>query len=121
VNQRRGKQKEVRTRRRLEVRYTDGSGPPLMGFSGNLSPGGMMIRTPRVFPPGTVLDIELRFARGRVTLQGRVMWAREGPMAWVQMGRVGMGIEFIDPPADFAAMIASGPAAPAPDPERASG
>jgi hypothetical protein len=107
----RSRQKEPRSRRRLEVRYSDGSGPPLMGYSGNLSANGMMIRTPRVFAPGTILDIELRFARGRVALRGRVMWAREGPMAWVQMGRVGMGIEFIDPPSDFAAMIASGPAA----------
>jgi hypothetical protein len=103
------------------VRYTNGSGPALMGYSGNLSPNGMMIRAPRVFPPGTILDIELRFARGRVALQGRVMWAREGPMAWVQMGRVGMGIEFIDTPADFATLIASGPAAPAGGPESASG
>jgi PilZ domain-containing protein len=117
----REKQKEARTRRRLEVRYSDGRGPALMGYSGNVSASGMMIRTPRVFPPGTVLDIELRFARGRVALQGRVMWAREGPMAWVQMGRVGMGIEFIDPPADFAAMIASGPATPPPDPESTPG
>jgi hypothetical protein len=103
------------------VRYTDGRGPTLMGYSGNVSANGMMIRAPRVFPPGTILDIELRFARGRVALRGRVKWAREGPMAWVQMGRVGMGVEFIDPPADFEAMIASGPAAPAPDPESASG
>jgi len=109
----RPRQKEGRTRRRLEVRYGDGRGTVLMGYSGNLSANGMMVRTPRVFPPGTILTLELRFAKGRVALKGRVMWAREGPMAWVQMGRVGMGIEFIDPPADFATLIASGPADPA--------
>ena len=106
----REKQKEARTRRRLEVRYGDGRGATLMGYSGNLSPSGMMLRTPRVFPPGAVLHFELRFAGGKVTLRGRVKWAREGPMAWLHTGRVGMGIEFIDPPADFATLIASGPA-----------
>ena len=106
----RGKQTEMRWRRRLEVRYGDGTGPPSIGYSGNLSSQGMMIRTPRVFPPGTVLDLELRFAAGKVSLRGRVMWAREGPMVWVSSGRIGMGIKFIEPPENLAEIIASGPA-----------
>jgi hypothetical protein len=110
----REKQKEARTRKRLEVRYGDGRGHVFMGYTGNVSPNGMMLRTPRVFPPGAVLHIELRFTGGRVTLRGRVKWAREGPMAWLQTGRVGMGIEFIDPPPDFADLIASGPARASP-------
>lgn len=106
----RPKQQEARFRRRLEVRYTDGTNPTSIGYSGNLSPHGVMIRTPRVYPPGTTLDLELRFAAGSLKVRGRVMWAREGPMVWLQSGRVGMGIKFIDPPEDLAAMIASGPA-----------
>lgn len=109
----RPRQQEARLRRRLEVRYSDGTNPPGMGYSGNVSPHGMMIRTPRVYPPGTLLDLELRFAGGTVNLRGRVMWAREGPMVWISSGRIGMGIRFIDPPENLAAMIASGPAAAA--------
>lgn len=106
----RQRQQEGRLRRRLEVRYSDGKTPPGMGYSGNLSMQGIMIRTPRVFPPGTILDLELRFAGGTVKTRGRVMWAREGPLAWVSSGRIGMGIRFIDPPENLAEMIASGPA-----------
>jgi hypothetical protein len=106
----RGNQQEARFRRRLEVRYSDGTNPPSMGFSGNVSAQGMMIRTPRVYAPGTLLDLELRFAGGTVKLRGRVAWAREGPMVWISSGRIGMGIRFIDPPENLAEMIASGPA-----------
>lgn len=102
---------EARFRRRLEVRYGDGTTPPSMGYSGNLSAHGMMIRTPRIFPPGSVLDLELRFAAGTVTLRGKVVWAREGPMVWLSSGRIGMGIKFIAPPENLAELIASGPAA----------
>jgi len=107
---RRQKQGEVRYRRRLEVRFSDGANPSSIGFSGNLSLQGMMIRTPRVYAPGTILDLELRFAGGTVKVRGRVMWAREGPMVWISSGRIGMGIRFIDPPENLAEMIASGPA-----------
>ena len=106
----RPKQQEARLRRRLEVRYTDGANPPSIGYSGNLSPNGVMIRTPRIYPPGAVLDLDLRFAAGSVKVRGRVMWAREGPMVWLSSGRVGMGIKFIDPPENLALMMASGPA-----------
>ena len=106
----RQKSTEARWRRRLEVRYSDGTNPPSMGFSGNLSAHGMMIRTPRIFPPGTLLELELRFAAGIVKIRGRVAWAREGPMVWLSSGRIGMGIKFIDPPENLAELIASGPA-----------
>jgi PilZ domain-containing protein len=106
----RGKQQEARYRRRLEVRFGDGVNPPGIGYSGNLSAQGMMIRTPRVYAPGTELDLELRFAGGTLKLRGRVMWAREGPMVWISSGRIGMGIRFIDPPENLPEMMASGPA-----------
>ena len=66
-------------------------------------------------PGFTMVDAHLRFqtnpqipifisASGPKTLAlaGEVVWAREGPMAWLQTGRVGMGIRFIDPPSDLA-------------------
>jgi hypothetical protein len=106
----RGKSQEVRMRRRLEVRFSDGSGPPLMGYSGNLSQHGMMIRTPRIFPPGTRLTIELRFPAGTIRVEGTVMWAREGPMTWLATGRIGMGIKFGETPPALIEAISSGAA-----------
>jgi uncharacterized protein (TIGR02266 family) len=106
----RAKSQEVRLRRRLEVRYSDGSGPPLMGYSGNLSTHGMMIRTPRVFPPGTRLALELRFPDRTIEMQGKVVWAREGPMSWLATGRIGMGIKFDNAPPELIEAIAAGAA-----------
>lgn len=98
----------MRLRRRLEVRYSDGSGPALMGYSGNLSEHGVMIRTTRVFPPGTHLVMELRFPDQTIRLEGKVAWAREGPMSWLATGRIGMGIKFDEAPAELRDRLASG-------------
>jgi Tfp pilus assembly protein PilZ len=102
----RAKAKEARLRRRLEVRYSDGNGPPLMGYSGNLSVHGIMIRTPRVFPPGTRLAIEVRFPDQSIRVDGRVVWAREGPMSWLATGRIGMGIKFDETPPELVERLA---------------
>ena len=111
----RPQQKDPRRRRRIEVRYTDGLRPPRIGYSGNVSARGMMIRTPQVLPPGSVLTIDLRIPGNPLRLQGVVVWAREGPFSWLQTGRVGMGVRFIDPPAEIETLLASGvlPTAPA--------
>jgi uncharacterized protein (TIGR02266 family) len=92
---------EQRFRRRLEVRYAKPGSAPQLGYSGNISNTGMMIRTPNVLPPGTVLELELRLPQGSITLMGRVAWARTGPLTWLATGRIGMGVRFIDPPADL--------------------
>lgn len=104
----RQRQQEARLRRRVEVRFGDGVTPQGIGYSGNVSSQGIMIRTPRVYAPGTELDLELRFQAGTVKLRGVVMWAREGPMVWVSSGRIGMGVRFLDPPENLAERIASG-------------
>jgi len=94
------KQKSRRGRRRVQVRYGVGE-PRFIGYSGNISRTGVMVRAARVFPPGTVLDIELKFPDHIFRLRGEVVWAREGSYQWVLVGRVGMGINFIEPPEDL--------------------
>ena len=101
---------EARKHRRIEVRFApkdggEGERHPLIGYTGNLSMNGMMIRTPRVLPPGTVLSIELKCPDRTLTVTGRVIWARQGPMEWVSTGRVGMGVRFVDPPPELAEVI----------------
>lgn len=76
-----------------------------MGYSGNISNTGMMIRTPNVLAPGTIVVLELRAPQERITLSGRVVWARTGPMSWLATGRIGMGIRFVDPPADLVSRL----------------
>jgi PilZ domain-containing protein len=111
---------EARMRRRVEVHYADAAPNATdkrsrIGFSGNLSMRGMMIRAARVLPPGTLLTITLRFPQRSLTLTGRVIWARQGPAEWVTTGRVGMGIKFVDPPPDLEEILKGAAAPPAGD------
>jgi hypothetical protein len=111
---------EMRMRRRVEVHYTEATAGatdkrPKIGFSGNLSMRGMMIRAARVLPPGSLLTITLKFPQRSLTLKGRVMWAREGPAAWITTGRVGMGIRFVDPPPELEQVLKAATAPPAGD------
>ncbi|PIQ89588.1 MAG: hypothetical protein COV72_02295 [Candidatus Omnitrophica bacterium CG11_big_fil_rev_8_21_14_0_20_42_13] len=65
--------------------------------SRNISLGGIFIDTNMPEQPGTTIEMVFLFKEdwGRVKLKGRVVWAGDG----------GMGVEFIDPPADFIARI----------------
>lgn len=99
-----GKQGSRRARKRIEVRYGLEK-PRFIGYSGNLSKSGIMVRAVRVFPPGSVLNLELRLPGGTVRARGEVVWAREGPPQWVTTGRIGMGITFIEPPPELLAHL----------------
>ena len=95
-----GRQVSRRARKRVEVRYGPEE-PQFIGYSGNVSRSGIMVRAVRVFAPGTVLHLELKFPDGVFRLLGEVVWARQGPMQFLSTGRVGMGITFVQPPPDF--------------------
>ena len=95
-----GKQSSRRARRRIEVRYGPEE-PQFIGYSGNVSRSGIMVRAVRVFPPGTFLHLELKFPDGSFKTRGEVVWAREGPVQLLSTGRIGMGINFLHPPEDF--------------------
>lgn len=86
-----------RARRRVEVRFGP-EGPDYLGYSRNLSRTGMMIGTLKVFAPGTVLELKLTLGEQIVSCRAEVVWAREGPVQWLNNGRVGMGIRFLGPP-----------------------
>jgi len=102
---------DLRYRRRLEVHYAARGHAPQIGFSGNISNTGMMIRTPNVLAPGTDVEMELRLPDGTIAVNGYVVWARTGPMSWLATGRIGMGIRFVDPPADLVSRLRSRTAA----------
>ncbi len=112
----RPRQASKRARKRVEVRFGPDE-PSFIGYSGNVSRTGIMVRTVRVFAPGTILHLELRFPAGAFRMRGVVAWAREGGVQWLSTGRVGMGITFIDPPEAFLRTISEG-GAPAGPPAR---
>ena len=86
-----------RSRRRLTIRFGPDR-PEHIGYSANISSSGIMIRTGRVFAPGTRLHLEVEVVPRALRLQGIVIWARAGDPRWIASGRVGMGLKFIDPP-----------------------
>lgn len=94
------KQRTIRVRRRLQVRYGPGE-PKYTGFSGNVSREGIMIRAVRVFGAGTELNLDVELDGRTYRLKGKVRWAREGKIQLLSTGRIGMGIRLIDPPAEF--------------------
>src|SRR5262249_51828406 len=63
-----------------------GGGRKLVSFVGNLSLGGVYLRTPDPAPPGTALQILLDLPAGQVRARGLVEWKAE---------KRGMGIKFI--------------------------
>ena len=64
--------------------------------SHDISRGGMFIKTPSPFPPGTLLKFEVKIAEDQRLMQGvgRVVWKREPPEA-AEDRPAGMGVKFI--------------------------
>ena len=79
--------------------------PSHIGYSGNISGSGMMIRTTRVFEPGTTLRIEMELSGRKLSLQGQVIWARVGEVRWLPTGKIGMGIRFLQPPENLMELV----------------
>jgi hypothetical protein len=94
------KRGDPRARRRLMVRYGI-SGPEKTGFTANLSESGVFVRTNAVFPPGTTVRLDIAFPSRTVSLWGTVVWARKVPPALAHVLDCGMGLQFLDPPADW--------------------
>lgn len=62
----------------------------------DISRGGMFIKTPSPFPPGTLLKFEVKIAEDKKLMQGvgRVVWKRESAEAGNDRP-AGMGVKFI--------------------------
>src|SRR5437868_2932637 len=63
----------------------------------DVSRGGMFIKTPSPFPPGTLLKFEVKIAADQKVIQGvgRVVWKREHETGDKERPS-GMGVKFID-------------------------
>ena len=62
----------------------------------DVSRGGMFIKTPSPFPPGTLLKFEVKIAADQKVIQGvgRVVWKRDGETQG-DVRPAGMGVKFI--------------------------
>ncbi len=62
-----------------------------VGFSEDLSDGGVFVATQQQLPPGSLVVLDLDLPTGvRVSCRGRVAWVREG----CELHRPGVGVAF---------------------------
>ncbi len=81
----------------LNVRYKSATVDEFIdNHSHDVSKGGIFIKTPTPFPPGTLLKFEIRIAGDKAVIAGvgRVVWKREAVQAGGE-SPAGMGVKFI--------------------------
>ncbi|MBI3597016.1 MAG: PilZ domain-containing protein [Nitrospirae bacterium] len=102
------KRGQNRSGKRLFVKFGKEK-PDKLGFTEDVSPGGMFIKSNAVFPPGIQLQIELTLPDHRVLLMtGKVMWARQVPPSLLRYAKKsGMGIRLTQVNHDYQQYIAA--------------
>ena len=81
----------------LNVRYKSATVDEFIeNHSYDVSKGGIFIKTPTPFPPGTLIKFEIRIAGDKAVIAGvgRVVWKREAGTASAERP-AGMGVKFI--------------------------
>jgi uncharacterized protein (TIGR02266 family) len=81
----------------LNVRYKSATVDEFIeNHSHDVSKGGIFVKTPTPFPPGTLLKFEIRLAGDKSVISGvgRVVWKREPTQASPDKP-AGMGVKFI--------------------------
>src|SRR6187397_2867945 len=81
----------------LNVRYKSATVDEFIeNHSHDVSKGGLFVKTPTPFPPGTLLKFEIRLAGDKSVISGvgRVVWKREPTQASSDKP-AGMGVKFI--------------------------
>lgn len=83
-----------RARRRISVRYGDDKAT-FLGYTLEMGDKGMFLQGNQLFPPGTLLNLELESPQGPVSARGIVRWVKEVPAVFRRSMRGGMGIELM--------------------------
>ena len=83
-----------RQRRRVPVRYGL-ERPQYLGYTTDRGAKGLFLQGNQLFPPGTVLQLEVTDQQGSPSERGVVRWVKEVPPAFRRSLRGGMGIELI--------------------------
>jgi Tfp pilus assembly protein PilZ len=89
-----------RAKRRMMVRYGV-STTDKAAFTKNVSETGLFLQTNQVFKPGTTIQVQIQFPQNTFSMWGRVVWAKTVPPSLAHVVECGMGIRFVDPPAEW--------------------
>lgn len=88
--------KRIKKSLQVSIRSENGTQKAL---TEDVSAAGFFIKTQKVFPPGTILNITLKGPSENIELSGRVVWARKVPSNLFHLAsKNGMGVlitEFI--------------------------
>lgn len=90
----------TRARRRLMVRYGLHA-LEKTAFTKDVSETGLFIKTNAVFRPGSTIQVQIEFPDTTFTMWARVVWAKKVPAQLSHILDCGMGVCFVDPPADW--------------------
>ncbi len=106
----RDRRRHEREKKRFKVQFGPGD-LAHSGYSVDLSESGLYLQAGFIYPPGTVLVLQIDFPEGPWTTRGIVRWSKDLPPAFKRSLRGGMGLEFLTGATGRSAT----PAAPAPD------
>jgi len=79
----------------IACRPDDPALPPLAGRAGNGSRNGLLLRLPRLLPPGTQAEVALGTGGEGLTVRGAIVWV-EPPEMWKPGSDIGHGFRFDD-------------------------
>jgi Tfp pilus assembly protein PilZ len=100
------KRSAERVDKRIEVQY--GTELENTAITQNLSTGGMFINTNRRFTSGSVMNLKLKLPGLKVfSMKGKVIRCSYSSPGLVSEATSGIGVQLIDPPADFLEYIRS--------------
>ena len=89
------RRRHSRHRKRLQVRFGPGD-LAHAGYTQDVSESGIYLQAGIIYPPNTVLVLQIEYPDGALTVRGVVRWARDLPPAFKRSLRGGMGLEFVD-------------------------
>ncbi len=101
------KRKFPRVKRRLVIEFRL-AGAPYYGFTYNLSPAGVFVRSIRIPNLGTTITAELHMPDGkRIPLQGRVVRSYRAPTALARLVPSGFGMSIASGPEEYFQFLAA--------------
>jgi hypothetical protein len=97
----------ARSKRRFLVEF-DFEGAACTGFTNDVSPTGIFIRSVRLPMPGTLLTASLHLPEGkRISVRGKVVRAHRVPAALSRLIPSGFSIRLTEPPEDYFQFLAT--------------
>ena len=90
------RRRHPRTRKRYSVRFGPGD-LAHTGYTQDVSETGIYIQASVIYPPNTLLVIQIDYPEKTASIRGLVRWSKELPPAFRRSLKGGMGVEFTTP------------------------